>query len=74
MVTDTIRPGKGWFSARLRMVGLLSDNTMSDFYMDTVVIFTASGFRNAFERALTLGRSNEQEYETGRGKDLKAAT
>lgn len=50
-----------WFSTKVRLVCLVED-TGALHYMDSVYIFRAEDFSTAFQRALELGRNQEEEY------------
>ena len=59
-----------WFSARVRLV-LLIEGAGARGYADSVFVFRAADFDDAFQRALALGRKQEQEYVGGEGKRVR---
>jgi len=42
--------------------------------MDSVYLLQSSDFDSAFQRALALGRSKEQEYVNGEGKRVAGSS
>lgn len=50
-----------WYSAKVRLVCLVEDEGAVQ-YQDTVLLFRAVSFREAFARALQLGREREEAY------------
>ena len=56
-----------WFSAKLRRICLVEGHgcTMAN---DSVHVFQATDFDEAFERALDIGRRHEEEYRTADGQ------
>jgi hypothetical protein len=56
-----------WFSARLRRVCLVGGQE-SGTTEDSVVLFVAVWFDDAFQRALALGYEKEEEYRNGEGE------
>jgi hypothetical protein len=56
-----------WFSARIRLVCLLEGSGAQRF-QDSVVVFRARDFADAFRRALEIGRGHEEEYLNGDGE------
>jgi hypothetical protein len=59
-----------WFSSRARLVVLLEKEGASR-YADSVFLFRAADFGDAFQRALALGRAQEQEYLNGEGEKVR---
>ena len=55
--------GREWFSAQIRFVCYVAGSPK--FYRDTVIVFRALEWRDAQERAVSLGRSREEHYENG---------
>lgn len=55
-----------WFSAKVRLVAL-TERQGGLHYADSVFVFRAKDYRNAFERALELGRAQEESYENEEG-------
>lgn len=56
-----------WFSTKVRLVLLLEEQGATR-YMDSVFTFRATDFQGAFERALELGRGQEQTYANAEGR------
>jgi hypothetical protein len=50
-----------WFSAKIRLACLIEPEG-AQRYMDSVYIFRARDFDDAFEAALRIGRGEEEEY------------
>ena len=50
-----------WFSTKIRRVCLI-ESKGADLYMDSVFVFCAEDFDEAFRKALYLGRNQEEEY------------
>lgn len=59
-----------WFSTKVRLVLLLEEEGATR-YMDSVFIFRASDFQGAFQRALELGRGQEQSYRNAEGQRVQ---
>jgi hypothetical protein len=59
-----------WFSAKLRFVCLVESIGALE-YMDSMYLLSASDFDSAFQRALSIGRSKEQEYLNGDGQRVR---
>ena len=52
---------KEWYSARFRLVCLI-ERQGSHRYEDSVILMRATSFRDAFRRALEVGRQQEEEF------------
>ena len=61
---------QSWFSTRVRLVVLI-EGAHAMRYSDSVFVFRAADFDDAFRRALALGRKQEQEYVGGEGKRVR---
>jgi len=61
---------QSWFSSRIRLVVLIEGGPASHF-ADSIILFRAADFEDAFQRALVLGRKREQEYVGGEGKRVR---
>lgn len=59
-----------WFSTKVRLVCLI-ENIGATRYMDSVYLFRAEDFTKAFQRALQLGYSQEEQYANVDGKQVK---
>ncbi len=59
-----------WFSSKVRLVVLLETQGASR-YADSVFLFRAADFDEAFQRALALGRAQEEEYTGGEGERVR---
>jgi hypothetical protein len=59
-----------WYSSKVRLV-VLVESVGATRYADSVYVFRAADFDDAFQRALTLGRSQEKEYVGGEGKRVR---
>jgi PAS domain-containing protein len=62
---------KRWFSARVRLVGYVDDGEATIPYHDSIHVFRASDWDDAFERALALGRSHEERYVNANGDEIR---
>ena len=60
----------GWYSANLRKVCLIEGQSAT-LAMDSVRIFRAVDFDDAFLRAVSLGRQSEEEYKNEEGKTVR---
>lgn len=60
-------PDIQWFSARVRLVCLM-EGSGADRFQDSVIVFRARDFRDAFQRALTIGHDREETYLNGHGE------
>jgi Domain of unknown function (DUF4288) len=56
-----------WYSARIRLVCLI-EGEGATIYQDSVVVMRAADFREAFQRALEVGRGREEEYLNADGE------
>jgi hypothetical protein len=56
-----------WFSSKIRLVCLIEPKGAVR-YQDSVLIFTAKDFEDALRRAVTLGKSKEEEYRNIEGQ------
>ncbi len=56
-----------WFSSKIRLVALV-ESLGSDLYIDSVFIFKADDFKDAFEKAIKLGKNQEEEYINANNK------
>ena len=56
-----------WFGAKLRFA-IIVEQLGLRHYMDSVILFEAEDFENAFNQALRIGRAKEQEYRNGDGQ------
>ena len=56
-----------WFSAKIRVVCLI-ETTGADVFNDSVHVFRAKDWDDAFQRAIQLGRQMEEEYLNDRGE------
>ena len=56
-----------WFSAKLRYA-VLAERRGLRFYMDSVRLFRAEDYDQAFLRALDIGREGEQHYANADGE------
>jgi hypothetical protein len=54
---------EAWFSAEIRLVGYVGRSAR--YFRDTVFLFRAREWKEAQERAISLGRSREEEYLNG---------
>jgi hypothetical protein len=59
-----------WFSCKLRMVVLLEKQGATR-HADSVFLFRAEDFDAAFQRALELGRAEEDDYIGGEGEKVR---
>jgi hypothetical protein len=59
-----------WFSSKVRLVVLL-EKEGAWRYADSVLVFRAADFGEAFQRALALGRELEEEYLNGEGEKVR---
>ena len=59
-----------WFSAKIRFVCLI-DRTGTDVYNDSVLLFRAEDWEDAFQRAIQLGREEEEEYFNDSGERVR---
>ena len=59
-----------WFSARVRLVCLI-ENEGATRYMDNVYVFLGRDFDGAMQRAIDLGRSEEEEYMNKYGERVR---
>jgi len=50
-----------WFSSKVRVVCLVEPEG-AQRYMDSVYVFKADDFETAFQRAVDLGKEQEEEY------------
>ena len=61
---------QGWFSSKVRLV-VLAEGGGAVRYADSVYLFRAADYDAALQRALVLGRGQEQEYVGGEGKRIR---
>jgi hypothetical protein len=59
-----------WFSTRVRLVSRLGEDRFTHC-MDCVHVFLAGDWDAAFQRALELGRSHEEEYRNEAGDSVR---
>lgn len=59
-----------WFSTRVRLVAVVEGRAASH-QMECVHVFRASEWDSAFQRALELGRSHEEEYTNDAGRVVR---
>jgi hypothetical protein len=59
-----------WFATSLRLVCLV-EGYGATTQETSVHIFRATDWDNAFDRALALGRSHEQDYLNGEGEQVR---
>jgi hypothetical protein len=59
-----------WFSARVRLVSLVGEQRASH-WMDCVHVFRANDWEAAFQRALELGRSHQEQYRNDSGTSVR---
>src|SRR3954469_10548280 len=59
-----------WFSTKVRLLVLLEKQGATR-YADSVFLFRAGDFDEAFQRALALGRSQEEEFLGGEGERVR---
>ncbi len=62
---------KRWFSAKVRLVGFVEDGEATMPYHDSIHVFRAADWDDAFARALALGRSHEEEYVNANGDEIR---
>ena len=64
-----------FYSARLLYIILVADGPgrKRNHYDESVIIFRARDFNNAFERALELGRKRETDYINNKDKKVRWA-
>ena len=62
-----------FYSARLLLISLVEDGkqTKQNLYDESIVVFRASSWDHAFERALELGRQQETTYENVYGHTVR---
>lgn len=58
-----------WFSAKLRFACLVEHHGLYS-YQDSVYVFRAKWFDDAFDKALYLGRKQEREYRNADGETV----
>lgn len=56
-----------WFSAKVRLVLLIAGSDAVE-YRDSIFVFRSTDFPPAFQRALAIGRSQEEQYENAEGR------
>ena len=59
-----------WYSSKVRLV-VLMEKQGATRYSDSVFLFRAEDFDQAFQRALELGRAQEEEYVGGEGEKVR---
>lgn len=57
---------RSWFSSKVRLV-VITGAAGGLHYADSVFVFRAEGFEDAFGRALALGRKAEESYRNEAG-------
>jgi hypothetical protein len=57
---------KQWYSAKLRFAMMVSPEG-GDTLNDTVIVFKAKNFKDAFARGIAIGEKSEEEYLNGEG-------
>ena len=62
-----------WFSSKIRFVCLIA-NRGATRYRDSIYLFQASDYDDAFERVLQLAKSREEVYENDEGLEVKWRT
>lgn len=64
-----------FYSARLLFIILVADSRgrKRNHYDESVIVFRAKGFSDAFKRALTLGRAQETVYKNDKGQKVRWA-
>jgi len=66
-----------YYSAKLHVVCLVDDANTYEEYSYTsdypIVIFKATDFEDAFQKALRLGKDQEHQYKNGNGADVRWA-
>ena len=61
-----IQSGGSWFSARVRLVAF-AEGRGATHQMECIHVFRGADWDAAFQRALELGRSHEEEYVNADG-------
>jgi len=59
-----------WFSAKNRIVVLI-EGIGAEHFMDCVHVFRAADFDDAFQTALRIGKSHQQDYLNGEGRMVR---
>ena len=59
-----------WFSSKIRIVCLI-EGEGAVRYMDSVYVFRARDFNEAWQVALDLGHQEEEEYKNNEGKIVR---
>ena len=59
-----------WYSSKVRLV-VLAESGGAVRYADSVYLFRATDFDDAFQRALSIGRKQEKEYVGGEGDRIR---
>lgn len=64
---------KDFYSARLLYVIMVHEGTARrrNLHDESVIVFRAKDFQDAFQRALELGRAQETEYKNGKGQKVR---
>ena len=64
-----------FYSARLLFIILVDDGRAKkkNDYDESVIVFRARDFANAFERALEIGKAQEKRYKNGQGQSVRWA-
>lgn len=64
-----------FYSARLLFIILVADGLgrKRNHYDESVIVFRARDFEDAFKRALALGKKKESEYKNNKGQQVRWA-
>ena len=58
-----------WFSSKIRLICLI-ESKGSTLYMDSIFVFSAKNFKEAFQKSLQLGRDHERRYVNADGEKV----
>jgi uncharacterized protein DUF4288 len=58
-----------WYSSMIRRAVVIEGETPI-MYMDSLLLFRAANWDDAFQRALNLGRSRERQYLNGKNQSV----